>query len=325
MGVIFERSEWERWAGEWGLKHVPQRGRFIRNESLVGPYKGYLLKIGWSGEYGSLLYVLVRFPKGPEPERLHEQLCREPGLTGLLPMLKRRSAQRFLVNEQRVLWRRLAYWRRPKSETIRGWVERLVDAVAKHAPAFAGRCEQCGSSGVTQYVLYESAPVYFCSSCQERLVSEGTMAERKYQQLDANYLLGTAFGVVGAAIGGLGWAALAVLTKRIYALVAIGIAWLVGWGYYKGAGKIDRAGQLISSLITVGGVVFGEVAFYAYVMHRQVPGVPLRLDVGWEVFLKVVRDNPAELVSALLFGLIGIWYVVRFLQKPRFTPTLERP
>ena len=83
MGLL-DRSEWEPWARAWGLTHEPQRGRFIRNEGLVGSYKGYLLRIGWGGEYGTNLIILVRFPKPSQDlQTLRERLLHAPALSAL--------------------------------------------------------------------------------------------------------------------------------------------------------------------------------------------------------------------------------------------------
>jgi hypothetical protein len=174
-------------------------------------------------------------------------------------------------------------------------------------------------------VLFENVPVYLCTSCQERYVAEGTIAQRHYEQAEANYALGAVYGSLAAALGGGSWAALAIFTQRIYALVSIGIAWFVAWTYYQGAKKIDRIGQLIGAVLTIAGVVFGEVLYYAYLVHRDNPDVPFRLDVGWAVFLQVLQDEPRQVVISLVFSLVGVWYVFRFLQQPRLKPKIDRP
>ena len=57
---IFAQSEWKPWAAQWGLTHIPQKGKLFLNEGLVGAHRGYLIRIGraprpscsgWS-EYG---------------------------------------------------------------------------------------------------------------------------------------------------------------------------------------------------------------------------------------------------------------------------------
>jgi hypothetical protein len=324
MGLL-EKSQWQEWARQWGLTHHPQRGGFARNEWLVGSYRGHLLRIGWAGDYGSELYVLIRFPKQQDALHLHERLLHDPQLE-TLPGWKKKRTLNLIVEESSVLWKRSAAWGRPRTEVIQQWVEQLLQALSKYVQPFDGHCEQCGGSGVKQYVLIEQVlPVYWCSACQDRLVTEGAMAERKYAQLEANYTLGALYGLGAAVVGGGGWALLAIGTRRIYALAAIGIAWLVAWAYYKGAGKIDRLGQAIGAVLTLAGVVFGEVLFYAQMVHTHQPEIPFRIDVGWQVFVQVLQENPGEPIMSLLFGLIGVWYIFRFLRRPRFTPKIERP
>ena len=146
----------------------------------------------------------------------------------------------------------------------------------------------------------------------------------KYEQLEANYVLGTLYGMAGAGVGGCIWAMLVITTQHVYAAVAIGIAWLTAWAYVKGAQKIDSLGKCIGVLLTLGSVAFGDILYYAYAVHTHHPEIPFRLDVGWAVFQRVLTTSPGELAGEVLFGLLGVWYVFRYLQKPRFKPAIDQ-
>lgn len=322
MGLL-ERSQWKEWAQQWGLQHHPQRGWAVRNEWVVGAHKGYLARIGWRGNYGSELSVLIRFPKQEDLVRVRERVLRNPDLTGL-PGWRKDKASGLQVDESSLLWTRSFPWSRPKTPTIQEWVERLIRALSEIVAPFDRRCEECRSSSVNEYVLLEDIPVYLCTTCQERLVAEAAMAERRYEQITANYGLGTVYGSLAAILGGGCWALLAVWTQRIYAAVAIGIAWLVAWSYSQGAKKIDRVGQVIGAGLTVAGVVLGDVSYYAFLVHERNPEIPFRLDVGWRVFVRVLQQRPGEVVISLLFGVLGVWFCFRFLRQPRFKPKIER-
>lgn len=322
MGLL-ERSEWEQWARAWGLTHEPQRGKFIRNEGLVGSYKGYLLRVGWGGDYGAKLIVLVRFPKLPQDlKALRDRLVRAPALS-TLPGWKGRAGG-VQVKPSSLLWQHACSFRRPTATEIQGWVDRLLQHLPEVIKPFSGQCEQCGASGVERYALLERVPVYLCSSCQQRLVSEGDMQQRRYEQTEANYLVGVLYGMGGSMIGGIAWALLAITTKHVYAAVSIGMAWLVAWAYVKGAQKIDGMGKLIGAVLTMGGVAVGDVIFYAYAVHVAHPEIPFDLGIGWQVLLNVLTKSPLSLGGEILFGLVGVWYVFRYLEKPRFKPTIEQ-
>ncbi len=322
MGLI-ERSEWESWARAWGLTHEPQRGKFIRNEGLVGSYKGYLLRVGWGGDYGASLVVLVRFPKPSQNLKvLREQLLRSPVLSTIPGWKGRAGGVR--LEPSSLVWAHPFSFRRPKAAEIQEWIDRILQRLPELIKPFSGQCEQCGASGVERYVLVERVPTYLCGNCQGHLVSEGDMRQRRYEQTEANYLTGLLYGAGGSVVGGITWALLAIATKRIYAAVAIGIAWLVAWAYVKGAKKIDGLGKLIGAVLTMGGVAVGDVMFYAYTVHAVRPEIPFDLGIGWRVFLKVLTTSPRELAGEIMFGLVGVWYVFRYLEQPKFKPKIEQ-
>ena len=322
MGLV-ERSEWEPWARSWGLTYEPQRGKLVRNEALVGSYKGYLLRVGWGGDYGSNLIVLVRFPKlSQDLTVVREQLLHSPTLA-TLPGWKGRAGG-VQLQPSNLLWQHTFSFRRPKASEIQEWVSRLLQRLPEVIKPFSGVCEQCGTSGVERYVLLERVPSYLCSSCQQRLVSEGTMKERRYEQVAADYLMGALYGMGGSVIGGIAWAVLMIATKHIFAAVAIGMAWLVAWAYVKGAKKIDGLGKLIGAVLTMGGVALGDVIFYAYVVHAAHPNIPFHLGIGWRVLLSVLTKSPHKLAGEIMFGLVGVWYVFRYLEKPKFKPKIEQ-
>ena len=321
MGLI-ERSEWEPWARAWGLTHEPQRGKFVRNEGLVGSYKGYLLRVGWGGDYGAKLIVLVRFPKPSQGVKgLREQLLRSPSLSTLPGWKGRAGGVR--LEPSSLLWQHPFSFRRPKATEIQEWVDRLLQHLPEVIKPFSGQCEQCSAPGVDRYSLAERVPIYLCGSCQQRLVSEGDMQQRRYEQTEANYLVGFVYGMAASVAGGIAWALLTITTKRIYAAVAIGIAWLVAWAYVKGAKKIDGLGKLIGAVLTIGGVAVGDVIFYAYAVHTAHPEIPFHLGIGWQVFLEVLTKSPHELAGEIIFALVGVWYVFRYLEKPKFKPKIE--
>lgn len=316
---LFEPNQWEAWAKQWGLMHHSQRGQLVRNEWMIGAHHGYLLRIEWIG--GMEFYVLVRFPKQADPAALRERLLNDPALA----TLPRHPGLTFIVEETSLIWQRALPWNKPTVQTLQRWVEQLLTGLAAAVPTFDGRCEQCGSAGAS-FLAVDGIPGYLCGLCQDRLRTEGQLAERRYATQEANYAGGALLGGAAAAAGGGGWALLAIATQRISALEAIGvlealgIAWMVSWAYVKGAGKIDRAGQLICAALTMAAVVLGDVLFYAQLIHRDNPDVPFGLEGGWTALLAA----PHQLAIDLLFGLGGVLYVFKRLQRPQLTPTIER-
>jgi hypothetical protein len=320
-----EKSEWGPWAQAWGFTHRPQRGGLVKNELITGARQGYLVQVGWGGEYGADLIVLVRFPKSArDPKTFREQLLAHPSVESIPGWKGRAGGVTVDASGTALIWQHSCSLKRPKTEQIQQWVEQILKRLAEVTPGFTGLCEQCNASGVTQYVLLDSTPVYLCSNCQTSLVSEGEMHQRKYERAEANYGLGAVYGAAGAVVGGTVWALLAIVSGRIFAIVAIGIAYAVAWAYVKGAEKIDTIGKLIGAVLTLGGIAVGDIIFYAYVVHQTHPEVPFHLGVGLDVFLHVLAESPRELAGEIVFGLVGLWYVFRYLEKPKFKPTIEQ-
>jgi hypothetical protein len=236
------------------------------------------------------------------------------GIVGTKPLI---------ADDSSVVWTRPCPWRRPSTEQLQGWVDALVIALSQATRAFDGRCEQCGRAIGGRFVMVNGVPVHLCEACQQDLVQKGRMAEQQYEEGDAHHALGALYAGVAAVVGGAAWAAISYFTGRMFALVAIGIAMLVGFTYRFGAKKMDLAGQAIGVALTLAGVLLGDILFYsALVMQRQ-PEVGFRLDAGWIVFTRVLQRAPGEVLMSLLFGLIGSLYVVRMLARPKFVPKIE--
>src|SRR5262249_49614632 len=121
------------------------------------------------------------------------------------------------------------------------------------------------------------------------------------------------------------WALFAAWTGRIYAALAIGIGFLVAWGYKLGAKKLDLIGQISGAVLTLASVVLGEIFFFAWQVKVYKPEVGVRLAGGVWVFLQVLQESPAEIIFPIFFGAIGAFGAVGVLSKPRFTPKIEAP
>jgi hypothetical protein len=349
MGV-FSKHGWKDWARQWGLTyHAPRFLGSIR-EWMVGSYRGYLIKAGWVGDRHLEFYALIRFPKVPDPSVIRQRLLEDAALADLPGWSKIKPAdgakpaglvavpsgsavklaranlvgsRPLIVDDTSVVWTRPCPWRRPSAEQLQGWVEKLVVSLSQTTRAFDGHCEQCGRTLGERFAMVNDVPVHLCETCQQDLVQKGRMAEHEYEQGEANHVLGALYATAAAAVGGALWALIAYGTGRMFALVAIGIAVLVGFAYRLGARKMDLAGQVVGVALTLAGVLFGDLLFYAALVMRQRPEVGFRLDAGWLVFMKVLERDPGDTLFSLLFGLVGSIYVARMLARPRFVPKIE--
>lgn len=342
-------KSWKDWAAAWGLTWHKPGFMSATPGWMAGTYRGYLVKFGWMVERQATFYALIRYPKVPDPAALRQRLLEDPTLAELPGWAKIKPATSRLnavfvpgaapnpgfkltvnaignvlqMDETMLLWTRQCPWRKPKPAQLAGWIEKLVASLSQMARPFEGKCEECGRTLGQRFVVVNGIPRALCETCQQALVQKGQMAESAYDQTEANHLMGALFGVVAAVLGGAAWGTISFFTGRMFALVAIGIALLVGLGYRLGARKMDRTGQVLGVLLTIGGVMFGDVLFYALLVMQRRPEIGFRLEAGWFVFMQALQRAPGDVLFSFICGVIGSFYVARMLARPRFVPKIE--
>ena len=340
--MFSQKSRWQDWARDWGLTHLPQaKHHLYRNEGVVGLRKGLILRAAWTGEKGVTLSMKVRFPRGESLEGLKQALADDPALDvlpgkgaarrktviahGPAPRLRLGAAPEFRLADGLLEWNRPFAWRTPKPAQVMAWADALVNAVARAGVRFDGRCEECRTAATGGYVLVNDLPRVLCGSCQQRLIAEGEMAERWYDMQEASYWRGATLGAVTAFGGAAAWAMLAILSDRIWAVAAIGIGALVAWAYQRGAGKVDRMGQVVAGALTFGSIVLGDVSFFAWIVAKQRPDIGYDLTAGWTLYTRVWSRSPIDQAVSLVFALVGVWVAARALERQRLAPLIRRP
>jgi hypothetical protein len=336
---IFLKDLWKEWARDWGLTHYPEKGWVHRTEHLVGERKGLLIRVGWGPAENPGLLTTIRFSKTSDLARLRQALIDDatldalPGKGARRRKLVVRTSDRkrihlgehpeFTLSESSLTWRRAFPWRSPNPSRVSAWVDALIDAVARATAPFDGRCETCATGTARSYVLVDDLPVMMCTACQQRLRTEGEMAERSYDLKEARHVNGAALAVVAALVGGVVWSALAALTERIFAAAAIGIGALVAFGYRMGAGRVDVAGRVIAAVLTLASVVMGQAVLYTWWISKARPDIGFDLDVGWTVYLQRWSTDPGQEILVLFLGLVGAWVASQTLARPKLQAKIE--
>src|SRR2546421_50968 len=75
-----------------------------------------------------------------------------------------------------------------KLEDLVNLVDAVIEEVSKCAPAFTGKCEDCGSAEAREIILMNGVPGYHCSPCQMRVAAEKQREADEYKARDANYV-----------------------------------------------------------------------------------------------------------------------------------------
>jgi hypothetical protein len=333
------KDQWKTWSQDWGLTHVPEKGWVYRSERVLGMRKGLLFRVLWGKDDDPGLHVLIRFPHTPDLERLREALIQDPALDALpgkgaarrkielesqaKQLVRWNSRPEFLLAPGSLMWRRTFSLSAPKSAQVQAWVEALIESVARVTPGFEGRCETCGAGQARRYVVVDEMPTLMCSTCQQRLRTEGELAERTYETSEAAHLNGLLLGLLAAVAGAGAWAALAVATQRIFAVAAMGIGALVAWAYRQGAGRLDPAGRVLGVALTVVSVAMGEMLLYSIWISQGNPELGFQLETGFFAYLDTWVRTPAEEAMPLIFSLLGAWVAAKALEKPKLAVKIE--
>jgi hypothetical protein len=331
------KNQWQEWARQWGLVHVPNKGPY-RNEAVAGRRGKTLVRVRWTGEKGIHLNILVRYPASQDAERLRDTLIADASLDVLpdkgkkrpkmkvgvptVPSIQWTEPDEFRIGSGVLSWTRAFRWRGPKPDEIQAWVDALVGAIVRATGGVDDRCEGCGQPG--EFVLVNDAPLVMCATCQQRRIADGEMAERAYDMSEAQYARGAVSAIVAALLGALAWAGIAIATQRMFALLAIGIGAFVGWAYRQGAGKVDKLGMLVAGALTLIAVQLGDILFYTALVAKQQPAAGFNLDYGLYVYVRLWATAPGEQVLSVLFALVGVWTASRVLRRNSAKPVILR-
>jgi hypothetical protein len=329
---LLVRTEWTDWANAWGLAHHRQHGWLLHNEHIVGLHDGLLVQVGWGGDKNQYLTMRVRFPRETNLEMLRDAMIRDTTLDVLPGKGAARKKTRieigekkgirlvgpaeFTLSEGALVWRRLFAWSTPAPAKAEEWAAALIQSTVRVSGAFDGRCEQCSTGSVRDFVLVDQVPMMLCSSCQQRLRGEGELADQAYDASEANHVRGALFAQGAAMFGAGAWATLAIVSEHVFAAAAIGIGALVAWAYRRGAGRVDSAGRAIGAALTIGAVVSGQVLYWAWRVSIERPDIGFRFDAGLDVYMRSWASAPGSEFLCLMFGAIGAFVAARALTRP---------
>lgn len=244
--------------------------------AVIGARKGYLValaltRVGRNAGFA----IMVRFPTTAAAPQIQEAIKSKPRFSSFF-------AKKWVkaVNDRlTVSW--TYAMKKPKPEEVISLLDAVVEEVSRYAPAFSGKCEDCGNAETREITLMNGIPGYHCMSCQMRVADEKRREAEEYKARDANYLGGIVAGVLAAAIVGTVWGELSGLLEasdgkwypQLHALVTFLISLPICWALFKATGKRDRVAQVIAALLTLAAKWWGDALYYSHVIAyaREVP------------------------------------------------------
>lgn len=305
-----------------GLQHYPGQGPFgLKDGAVIGERNGYLIAIGPRKENKHRIGMMIRFQNLDHPDVLKAAMSQDQAVQTAMGegIFKAKMSDVQFGNDFVVCdW---GSTRRPKAENVAALASAFTDVIRQVAPKFDGRCETCRGSQA-EMLLADGVPSYYCAGCQEKVQQELNAAATAYDALPTTFVKGTIYGVAAALAGSIAWGVVAYLANRIFALGAIGIGALVGIAVSKGMGKVNLGGKVLTVILTLASVLFGDAIFYTLsVMKEQ--SVPFSMDLLLAV-MTAMPELEAEDPISLVFALIGAGYILFTMRKPRFQVRFER-
>jgi hypothetical protein len=189
----------------------------------------------------------------------------------------------------------------------------LMPAVAAHFSPPPRACEACNRPETKNLVVKGGLPALVCPACAETLRAKRESARMAYEATSPDYLKGAILGLVGAALGAIGWALVIVLFKSTYLVLALGIGAMVAFFMKKAMGRVDRVGYVIAAVLVLASIFAGEILANIWFIGRATG----RLDtsLAYHGYMNILLNNPRTLIFTAIFALAGVWVGVATLTK----------
>ncbi|HWY71500.1 MAG TPA: hypothetical protein VNX88_22725 [Terriglobales bacterium] len=167
--------------------------------------------------------------------------------------------------------------KKPSSETVVALLDSVIGVIKQFVPAHDGKCDDCQIATVSNVTLVNNIPGFHCTGCQTRLSEAKEREAAEYASRSARFPQGILFGAAAAAAFALAWTVLLGWIElgsntwypKLHIAVSLLASMFVAWAFFKGAGKVNRTGQLLAVVLTLLGKFGGDAIFYARVLADQ--------------------------------------------------------
>ncbi len=316
---------WQEVATLLNLPYYPHyRGPFGQKGFITGDLEGQLVSVGPATvQRSAAVGILVHSPPITNAAELRAALETDLEVCQALLGKEARKAKMgsmLSIGREGVALVWPIGLRPPSAEKIATLARAVAAAVTRTVGELGQSCQRCGRSDAP-IMLVNNTPLHLCNGCAETLRFAGSEAARAYAQKSPNLLLGLAFGIGAGIVGAVAWALVALLTERIFMILAVALGLFVGWAIHRGMGKFTWVGQVAAVLITLGSVLAGELLYIALLLvqdgidfFRALLAVLLNLGI-------IFRESDTWV--SLFFGLIGALYILYRYRPPRVGITVE--
>lgn len=210
-------------------------------------------------------------------------------------------------------------------DKLRAAVGALVQSIREVVPPIKGDCRACGGTDGAGAIMVEGVVTCLCPKCLDELQAAAAAAKAEYDARPVRIVPAVVAAVTMAAAGALAWAWIAIMTQRMFWLLAIGIGVAIGAVTARAAGKGSRLVQGLAVGATVVSVLLGNVLIYAFGLMQA--AAPEGESVNWAQFLLHVHEmliaDGANTLFALGGGLVGAYYAAKATAQPELDVAIE--
>jgi hypothetical protein len=302
-----------------GMRHYPRQGPWGRKSGcVIGSQDGYVTVIGFNRTTRQARVVLLlRFKKMEQLEMLKTAVAQNDALS------RRKRMKLVAVGNDFVRWEWKYSFAKPKAKVVVHLTNDLRATIKPIVAGFDGRCEKCQSTATHELTLLNGIPLYICPSCQQAVRQEQDKAAMDYESLQPNYPNGIVLGTGAALLGGIAWGLVAYGLNHIFLYGAILIGYFVAGGMIKGTGKVTLLGQVLTPILTVASILFGDTIFFTLAVMKD-RNLPFSSELFGAVLtnfwaLEKIGNGP----GSILFALIGAGYALYRARKPKFKAAFE--
>ena len=258
-------------SNQFGIQYFPTLSTFKTDRqsskgTALGVRSGFPLAIGLiSGNNIRSVAVMIHFRRQGDVSQLNAALK-------ALPEFKTFTGRKTLkVQNDGVVFSWPYALKKPASQSVIALIDSAIAIIKQFVPAHDGRCDDCQSATVNTITLVNNIPGFHCSGCQTRLTEAKDREAQEYAKKTARYLSGFFTGTGAAIVAGLAWGFLAswielgsnVWYPKLHVCASALLAMFVGWAFFKGAQKVDRAGQGIAIVLALSGKFLGDALYYS--------------------------------------------------------------
>jgi len=304
-------------ANRAGLSLVKAKGPFggpTGEGCAVGSIDGFPVVAGLTkvGNNKAVL-LLVRMVGGSltlSPEQLRARVEHDPQLLAAMDKKELSGAERkastFAGDGVLLTW--FYRFRAPGADKVADGLRALVAAVKTVARPPERDCEACGQRDGDLYLSNGNYVQRLCTADLQRAQAGDDARIAAYRALVSRPLVGLLFGSVIAVGAAALWAGIAIAIHRIFFLVAVLIGAAIGVAVKRGSGKIDRAGQVTTLILTFVAVILGQFAYVVVTASQalKIPITPQLAQVVAERFVSIEfgSSNGYFVLGAAIVGAV---------------------